>query len=339
MAGGNPTRDPAPHNPILAGFPAPGPKVRQAYLNLWIAQQGTEEEKRRLGSVSNLPRPWLPATCTDRGLRWELWLWLDQVAAWVNNQYSWEPGTGLVPPCWPHHPHIAHELAVLADQRRRAELATTSDVLETWHRYTLPGFLERLRARLHQTCDDNHQPSPGRGRHTHYHSEQTLRPRMAAFEADLATLPELTPPPAWVHDYDSGHDIDPVTGEIHPTVPNPLTTAPTEPHPPVSAATTTPTSPPNPNTGRLPNRLQDLAGPRAGTITLDPATDNDAGYSLDDPTHARALYSRIVRTGTPADLTRLLNPHLLQQLWPTLILPAACRREWEDHFPQLARNP
>jgi hypothetical protein len=46
------------------------------------------------------------------------------------------PGTSppVIPGCWPQHPHLVHEIAVLADQRRRAGTARTSDVLEEWHR-------------------------------------------------------------------------------------------------------------------------------------------------------------------------------------------------------------
>lgn len=33
-----------------------------------------------------------------------------------------------------------HEIAVLADQRRRAGYALTSDATERWHRYNLPGL-------------------------------------------------------------------------------------------------------------------------------------------------------------------------------------------------------
>ena len=31
----------------------------------------------------------------------------------------WDAST-VIPSCWPHHPHLVHEIAVLADQRRKA---------------------------------------------------------------------------------------------------------------------------------------------------------------------------------------------------------------------------
>jgi len=151
--------------PMVQPFPAPGPLVGRACHDLWLTQTGTAEEKRRLGPPANLPQPWDPATCTDSRLRRELWLWLDAVAAWINHEYCWDPNrTPFIPPCWPQHPHIVRELAVLADQRRRCNLAANSDLLENWHRYVLPGFLDRLRERLNGDCDDWHRSWPGQCR-------------------------------------------------------------------------------------------------------------------------------------------------------------------------------
>ncbi len=175
--------------PLVAGFPAPGVRVQKAYQDLWEAQNGSEERKKKLGHPANLPHPWDPATCLDEGLRWELWLWLDQVAEWINSEYVWEAsGGGCIPDCWPRHPHLVHELAVLADQRRRAGLAPTSDVLENWHRWVLPGFVDRMRQRLKQSCDDDHQPWPARGRYTRHTSEAASEQRLRAFESDSAAL-------------------------------------------------------------------------------------------------------------------------------------------------------
>jgi hypothetical protein len=44
-------------------------------------------------------------------------------------EYVWEVADAI-PACWPQHPHLVHEIAVLADQRRRAGHAFTSDALE-----------------------------------------------------------------------------------------------------------------------------------------------------------------------------------------------------------------
>ena len=199
---------------LVAGFPAPGIRVQKAYQDLWETQNGSEERKKKLGHPANLPHPWDPATCLDEGLRWELWLWLDQVAEWINSEYVWEAsGGGCIPDCWPLHPHLVHELAVVADQRRRAGLAPSSDVLENWHRWVLPGFVDRMRQRLKQSCDDDHQPWPARGRYTRYTGEAGCELRLRAFKSDSATLSHdedaaRTQPPG-------GCDlIDPDTGEV-----------------------------------------------------------------------------------------------------------------------------
>ena len=39
--------------------------------------------------------------------------------------------------------------------------------------------------------------------------------------------------------------------------------------------------------------------------------------------------------GCADDLRSWLDGRLLTELWPTLWLPSALRRLWEDHFPQL----
>jgi hypothetical protein len=133
-------------------FPVPGDHVRLAYRELHIAINGTEEEKKALGNHALLSRPWEPATCLDPEVRHDLWEWLEDVVIWLNREYTWDV-SGLIPSCWPLHPHLVHEIAVLADQRRRAGLAMTSDALEEWHRYCLPAFTERMRNRLRAHCD------------------------------------------------------------------------------------------------------------------------------------------------------------------------------------------
>ena len=139
--------------------PRPGKLVHLAYRELHIAVNGTEAEQKALGNHALLPRPWDPATCRDPELRHELWEWLEDVVIWLNHEYTWDV-SGLIPHCWPQHPHLVHEIAVLADQRRRAGLAMTSDALEEWHRYCLPAFVDRMRNRLRAHCDDEHQRWP-----------------------------------------------------------------------------------------------------------------------------------------------------------------------------------
>ena len=204
--------------PLVLGFPAPGSRVQKAYHDLWEAQNGSEERKKKLGNPANLPRPWDPTTCLDRGLRWELWLWLDQVVEWINSEYVWEASGGVcIPDCWQLHPHLVHKLAVVADQRRRAGHAPNSDILENWHRYVLPGFVDRMRQRLKQSCDDDHQQWPARSRLARHASEASSGRRLAAFETDLLALTRDEDVRATRRQFtvlDGGDLIDPDTGEV-----------------------------------------------------------------------------------------------------------------------------
>ena len=104
-----------------------------------VLRRGDADEISAEGDLTNLPNPWAPATCDD-DLRGAIWEWCDAVAEWVNHEYAWRPAQ-LIPPCWPHHPHIAHELPVLAVLRLAAESSTGPELLEEWHRHTLPGVL------------------------------------------------------------------------------------------------------------------------------------------------------------------------------------------------------
>ena len=207
--------------PILEPFPRPGPMVAAAYRDLAVAQYGTANEKRQLGSFETLPRPWDPSSCPP-SLRAQVWAWLDDVATWVNRSYTWALKAGI-PPCWPRHPHLAHELPVLADQRLHAGRALSSTPLEEWHRYTLPAFLDRLQTRLETGCTSaaGHDPWPAAPRHRrHTHPDQAAE-RAAVFAADTRPTaravgdPDHTPPgPAGpprlaLVDLDSGELHDP----------------------------------------------------------------------------------------------------------------------------------
>ncbi len=181
---------------LLVGFPSPGGRLQKAYQDLWLAKSGTDAQKKQLGNPALLPHPWEPETCRDPELRAELWRWLDQVAAWINSDYVWEiAGMPTIPECWPLHPHLVHELAVVADQRRRAGIAENSDLLENWHRYVLPGFLERLRHRMKQSCEDGHSPWPGRSQHARFLSDAATEARAAAFAADQKACEAARPSP------------------------------------------------------------------------------------------------------------------------------------------------
>ena len=168
---------------LVRAFPTAGPLLGTAYRDLYLAAEGSDNQKATIGDPSLLPKPWDPPTCRNPHLRAELWEWLDQVVLWLNHEYVWDPD-GMIPPCWPQHPHVVHELAVLADQRRRVGLTLDSNGLEEWHRYTLPGFLDRMRARLKAHCDQDHQPWPARGRHARSTDQRNQR-RQGAYLDDV----------------------------------------------------------------------------------------------------------------------------------------------------------
>ena len=159
--------------------------MRVAYADLWLAGAVRDKgQAQTVGAADDLPRPWDPATCHDPQLRREVWQWLDRVVDWINTEYAWDVGS-LIPECWYLHPHLVHELGVVADQRRRAGLAYTSDALEDWQRYCLPSFLDRMRNRIRSSCVDRHKPHPGRPRILHYSAVDSVTARQAFFDMEL----------------------------------------------------------------------------------------------------------------------------------------------------------
>ena len=211
----DPTASPAPA-PLTQPFPRPGWLVEHAYRELSIAANGTPEQVKALGDTRRLPRPWDPPSCTHPDLRLELWVWLDDVVTWLNHEYVWDTD-GVIPSCWPQHPHLVHDLAVLTDQRRRAGLAHTSDALEDWHRFALPTFLDRMTTRLKSHCENGHQPWPSKSRHARHTSDPHRRKRVATYtyDADLQRPTPATPAPSrralTVVD---GDILDSATGEV-----------------------------------------------------------------------------------------------------------------------------
>ena len=198
---------------LAQAFPTPGPLLGTAYRDLYLAVEGDDHQKATIGDPGLLPKPWDPPTCRNPHLRAELWAWLEDVATWVNHEYVWDPD-GALPPCWPLHPHIVHELAVLADQRRRAGVALDSNALEEWHRYTLPGSLERMRGRLKSHCEQDHQPWPARSRLTRHTAERNANARREAFELDCSARERAEPvlrqrPRLALLNTDTGEIVDP----------------------------------------------------------------------------------------------------------------------------------
>jgi len=206
---------------LVLPFPPPdGAELKKAYRNLYLSANGTEADKKRIGNPANLPRPWDPPSCTNPALRRELWTWLEDFVIWFNHEYVWDHNAGMIPACWPQHPHLVHEIAVLADQRRRAGIDPTSSALEEWHRFGIPGFLERLKTRTKNGCDEHHAHWPAEARHARAACEAATA-RQSLYDGDLAESasidrdpPEPTPPVVhWVRTT-RGDLVNPVTGQV-----------------------------------------------------------------------------------------------------------------------------
>jgi hypothetical protein len=180
---------------IVRDFPAPTKLLASAFAQLQIARSDDEEAKKALGALSELARPWDPASCPPL-LRKELWVWLDGVVGWLNHEYTWQADR-VIPSCWPAHPHIVHEIAVLACLRLSAGHALTADAMEDWHRYVVPGFFDRMLARLGGSpCQPgSHKAWPGASRFTDYESPGAVSKRLEAFEKDTSKRNGSPPPP------------------------------------------------------------------------------------------------------------------------------------------------
>ncbi len=203
--------------PVIEAFPRPGRGIEHAYRELHVALHGEDEQKAALGDPAQLARPWDPPSCIDPELRAEIWDWLERVVAWMNREYTWDTAA-MVPPCWPRHPHLVHEVAVIADLRWRAGRALTGEPLEEWHRYALPAFVDRMRQRLKSHCEDNeHQPWPAQGRHARHIAQPAADERSRIFELDLHTLdrdPLSGAPSSSRLRLVDGYRVDVDTGEV-----------------------------------------------------------------------------------------------------------------------------
>ena len=165
---------------IARPFPKPPREVRRALDHL----RGAGAIGLAPAGLTELHRPWDPAACPS-GLRADLWPWLDEVAAWLNHTYAWQTASA-VPSCWPAHPHLVHELAMLACLRVTAAEATTPHALEEWHRYALPAFHTRMAERLGIGCPPGrHTDWPARSWAVDYDSPQATEVRQEMFDGDL----------------------------------------------------------------------------------------------------------------------------------------------------------
>ncbi|PRZ34815.1 hypothetical protein CLV47_12347 [Antricoccus suffuscus] len=161
---------------ILGRFPEPPKDVRYIMLLLDQAKSPDpeEQEQAEIGAddafsckVVDLPRPWDPAELPPQ-VRQEYWLWLDDVALWVNHTYGWRPAE-QVPACWPQHPWLVTELATLAMARWVAFRDASPMPAEEWHQWSMPRFVDRLTQRMGtesatQCTKGRHAPWPGESR-------------------------------------------------------------------------------------------------------------------------------------------------------------------------------
>lgn len=179
---------------IVAAFPkAPGPVARILRQHV-VVRRGDFDDLAAEGDLRDLPRPWSPSTCKDPAVRAALWNWCDEVAQWINHEYAWRPAK-VIPPCWPQHPHIANELPALAISRLAAEESTGPELLEEWHRHTLPTFFDRMLDRLGESgCrTGKHVDWPAGSRHVSYASKDAVADRQHCFVLD-ADAPEQQEP-------------------------------------------------------------------------------------------------------------------------------------------------
>lgn len=91
----------------------------------------------------------------------------------------------------------------------------------------------------------------------------------------------------------------------------------------------------------VPAALNQLIGPVRGEVSLPraPAWRPRRTFDLEESDSRRLLYEVVVKEANPSsELGEYLDRALLIELWPRLMLPARCRRVWEDRFPELGRR-
>lgn len=93
---------------------------------------------------------------------------------------------------------------------------------------------------------------------------------------------------------------------------------------------------------RLPQSLDDLAGPVSGTVQLPlhVAWSGLTAFDLDRPKARMSLYRVVLAEGLRSDLTTYLNKELLVEQWPVLrrLISRNIRAVWEMSFPDLGRG-
>jgi hypothetical protein len=179
-------------------FPAPTEMIASYLSELREAATSTDEPDIERRRIAGLPRPWDPASCPSHA-RPQIYFWLDHVVAWLNEQHTWRTEC-LIPICWDRHPHLVHEIAVVACMRWEATFARTPADLDTWQRFILPEFQHRMVERIGPAgCPPGrHQPAPGTPRQAIYRSpdEATQRDvRRGLDRDDAGPIPPVYVPP------------------------------------------------------------------------------------------------------------------------------------------------
>jgi hypothetical protein len=195
---------------LVLPFPQPGPVIRRLHRHWWTVENGTplEQDKAKERPAG---RPWDPATLGTSGERLELWRWLEDVVRWFNHEYAWDTSQ-VIPDCWPDHPHLVHEIAVLADTRRRAGSSPNSAALEEWHRVCVPWFLDRTRDSIKAHCEERHQAWPARARFARHVGHESFNLRNLRTIEDVQAVGYRSDDP-WIDGY-GGDRINLITGEV-----------------------------------------------------------------------------------------------------------------------------
>ena len=93
---------------------------------------------------------------------------------------------------------------------------------------------------------------------------------------------------------------------------------------------------------RLPDTLDDLAGPRHGTVQLPlhVAWSGQTAFNLDLPKACMHMYRIVLAEGQGVDVAAYLNRDLLVRQWPILrnLISRTVRKVWEATFPELAEE-
>jgi hypothetical protein len=92
---------------------------------------------------------------------------------------------------------------------------------------------------------------------------------------------------------------------------------------------------------RLPERLEDLAGPVHGVVALPlhVAWSGLTSFAVDRPGARMSLYRTVLAEGQRDDLIAFLDRVLLIEQWPNLrrMISRHIRDVWEEAFPELAQ--